>query len=236
MICAALSLATAGAALAQDAAKGEKLFKRCAACHQVGADAGNRTGPVLTGVIGRKAGSFEGYRYGKSMKAAGEAGLVWEEETLLRYLANPTQYLRDVLDDPTARARMSFKLKTEQDRRDVIAFLAGFSPAADTAGERAMPGDIGTRPTPADALCVRNASAQAHLFAVDPPDQRRETGFLAPGETLCIDGIAAPATGAVSVYESADEMEGCTRLVPVGRTEDMLKYVDFDRCFWSSNT
>ena len=65
-----------------DLKKGEKVFKKCMACHQIGEDAKNRVGPILTGVIGRIAGSVEGYKYGKHTKEAGEAGLVWTEEEI----------------------------------------------------------------------------------------------------------------------------------------------------------
>jgi cytochrome c len=87
---------TALPAVAQDvevdaelAAKGETVFRRCSACHQVGEGAVNRVGPALTGVIGRTAGTQEGFRYSNAMTAAGEGGLVWTEEELYAYLENP---------------------------------------------------------------------------------------------------------------------------------------------------
>jgi cytochrome c len=87
---------TALPAVAQDvevdaelAAKGETIFRRCSACHQVGEGAVNRVGPTLTGVIGRTAGTQEGFRYSNAMKAAGEGGLVWTEEEMYAYLENP---------------------------------------------------------------------------------------------------------------------------------------------------
>ena len=60
-----------------DPTNGEKVFKKCAACHAVGEGAKSKVGPPLTDVVGRKAASFEGYKYGKSILAASEAGLVW---------------------------------------------------------------------------------------------------------------------------------------------------------------
>lgn len=114
-------------ASAQDAANGEKVFKKCTACHQVGEGAKNRVGPVLNDVVGRGAGTAEGYKYGKSMLAAGEGGLVWDADTIFEYLADPSGYLRTVLDDPKAKAKMQFKLKDEDDRRDVVAYVATFS-------------------------------------------------------------------------------------------------------------
>ena len=59
-----------------DAANGEKVFKKCMSCHMVGEGAKNKVGPVLNGVFGTVAGTSEGYKYGKSLVAAGEAGLV----------------------------------------------------------------------------------------------------------------------------------------------------------------
>lgn len=110
-----------------DATRGEKVFKRCSACHQVGPEAKNRVGPVLTGVIGRTAGTAEGYKYGKSTLAAGEKGLVWTEETLSDYLVDPKKFLRTYLDDPKAKSKMAFKLKKEDQRQDVIAYLKSVS-------------------------------------------------------------------------------------------------------------
>ncbi|MEI4264260.1 hypothetical protein [Roseovarius sp. D0-M9] len=87
-----------------------------------------------------------------------------------------------------------------------------------------------------DTVCVRNASANKHLFVAEAPNGRREIAELAPGGMLCVSGAEAGETGVVSVFEDQDAFEGCSRLVPAGRTEDMIKYVDFDRCFWSSNS
>ena len=112
---------------AGDAVKGEKIFKRCSACHKIGPEAKNAVGPNLTGVIGRAAGTFEGYKYGKSTKAAGEKGLVWTEEEVFNYLASPKKFLRAYLDDKKAKSKMVFKLKKEDQRRDVIAYLATFN-------------------------------------------------------------------------------------------------------------
>jgi len=106
-----------------DPVAGKNVFKSCTSCHQVGEGAKNRVGPVLTGVIGRPAGSFEGYKYGKGLKAANEKGLVWTRETVFEWLANPKNFLRDYLGDKRAKAKMSFRMKDEQKRRDVIAYL-----------------------------------------------------------------------------------------------------------------
>ncbi len=124
-IAAVSVLLTAPSAFAADgdAANGEKLFKRCAACHKIGPDAKNGVGPALTGVVGRAAGSYEGYKYSKSVVAANEKGLIWTEEELDKYLTHPTKYLRTYLDDKKARSKMSFRLKKEEERADMIAYL-----------------------------------------------------------------------------------------------------------------
>ncbi len=132
--CATMMLA-APFAQAQDAEKGEKLFKRCTSCHMIGDGAKNRTGPVLTEVVGRVAGTYEGYKYGKSIVAAGEAGLVWDEDNLFEYIADPRGFLKEYLNDPKAKAKMTFRLKKEDQRRDVIAYLATFSPEPEEVEE-----------------------------------------------------------------------------------------------------
>ncbi|MEM7302874.1 MAG: c-type cytochrome [Pseudomonadota bacterium] len=106
-----------------DAEKGEKLFKRCSACHKIGPEAKNAVGPVLNGIVGRAAASYPDYKYGKSIKAAGEKGLVWTEEEIFAYLKDPRKYLRAYLEDKKAKSKMAFKLKKEAQRRDVIAYL-----------------------------------------------------------------------------------------------------------------
>ena len=136
----AATLSHTSSSLAQeigDAAKGEKVFKKCSSCHQIGDDAKNGVGPNLTGVIGRPAASVEGFKYGKSIIAAGEAGLVWTEEEVFEYLLDSKKYLRKKLDDKKAKSKMSFKLKKEKDRNNVIAYLKTFSPETEAAEEAA---------------------------------------------------------------------------------------------------
>ena len=125
----AISLLTsiAPAQAAGDAAAGEDIFRKCASCHKVGEGAKNGVGPVLNNVIGRTAGTFEGFRYGKDMIAAGEAGLVWDVDNVQEYIADPRAFLRAYLDDSSARAKMSFKLRKEEDRANVAAYLATLS-------------------------------------------------------------------------------------------------------------
>ena len=120
---AILAIAMASPALAADIDKGEKVFKKCAACHMVGDDAKVKVGPVLNNLMGRTAGTNEDYakKYSKDMIKAGEDGLVWTPETLNTYLEKPK--------DTIKKTKMAFAgLKKEEDRADVIAYLMQFSP------------------------------------------------------------------------------------------------------------
>src|SRR3546814_13280959 len=79
-------------------------------CHAVGEDAKNKVGPQLNGVVGRAAGTVEGFKYSKAMAAAGAGGLVWSAAALDAYLADPKGYIKG--------NRMSFSgLRKEAERR-----------------------------------------------------------------------------------------------------------------------
>ena len=108
---------------------GETLVaKRCKACHMI-ADGdnvilrGGRIGPNLFGVIGRRAGTLDGYAFGRHIVEAGDRGLVWTEAEVTTYLADPRAYLRRILDDRKARSNMAFKLKKADERAAVAAYL-----------------------------------------------------------------------------------------------------------------
>jgi len=124
-IAAALGALGAPAYADSHIAQGENDFKKCKACHTIanGDDViikGGRTGPNLFGVVGRVAGT-EDFKYSASMIAAGEAGLVWTEESLVAYVADPNAFLKEATGDSSARSKMSFKLK---DSADIAAYLA----------------------------------------------------------------------------------------------------------------
>lgn len=111
----------AGSALASgdDLAAGEKVFKKCKACHAVGDGAKNKVGPMLNGIVGATAGSVEGYKYSKALKAKQAEGLVWTEETLDGFLTKPKKYLPGT--------KMSYGgLKKAEDREHLIDYLASF--------------------------------------------------------------------------------------------------------------
>ncbi len=103
-------------AMAQDADNGKRVWRRCRACHDIGPRARNKVGPILTGIVGRKAGSVEGYNYSRANRAAGKKGLVWTEDVLLEYLKKPRSFMPGT--------KMAFAgLRNEDDRRDLIAYI-----------------------------------------------------------------------------------------------------------------
>jgi cytochrome c len=125
-----LSRAPLGAA-AQDAESGEKIFGKCKACHRIESPEailakGGKTGPNLFGVIGRVAGTAEGFNYSAGMQAVLAKAVIWDEMMLIDYLANPTEWVKVTSEDPSARSKMTFKLADETQRADVAAYLASF--------------------------------------------------------------------------------------------------------------
>lgn len=95
-----------------DVAKGEKVFKKCAACHTL-EEGKNKVGPSLYGVFGRAAGTLEDYKYSKAMIGS---GIVWDDENMDAYLKKPRAFLKGT--------KMAFAgLKKDDQRADLIAFL-----------------------------------------------------------------------------------------------------------------
>ena len=117
LIALGFALSTTPALASGDAAAGEKVFKKCKACHAVDAEK-HKTGPHLVNIIGRAAGSADGYKkYSKAMKSS---GIIWNEETLNGYLEKPKAYVKGT--------RMVFAgLRKEEDRANVIAYLKSYS-------------------------------------------------------------------------------------------------------------
>lgn len=131
---AAMAAAFAAPAMAQDISgdpeAGEDVFRQCQTCHVVVDESGEtlagrnaKTGPNLYGVVGRQAGTIEDFNYGDDLVAAGEAGLNWDEASMSSYLQDPTGYLREYLDESSARGKMSYRVRSEEDALDVIAYL-----------------------------------------------------------------------------------------------------------------
>lgn len=104
---------SSGAALADgDSGKGKKVFNKCKACHALEAGK-NKIGPSLAGIIGRPAGSAEGFKYSDAMM---NSGITWTVENIDAYLANPKGFV--------PKNKMVFVgLKKEADRQNLIAYL-----------------------------------------------------------------------------------------------------------------
>jgi cytochrome c len=121
--CAPALLLCAASACAQqftgDAARGEKVFQLCAACHDLQAVPGSRPqGPPLAGIAGRRIGAAEGFEYSRSLKDLAARENVWSRDLLEQYLAAPWRL--------APKTTMSFPgLSDAQERADVIEFLAG---------------------------------------------------------------------------------------------------------------
>ena len=95
-----------------DAKAGKKAFRRCKACHEVTAEK-NKVGPHLVGVVGRAAGTVEGYKYSEAMSST---AIVWTPEALGEFLKSPKDYVPGT--------KMTAKLKKQKDIDDIIAYLA----------------------------------------------------------------------------------------------------------------
>lgn len=105
--------AVAFADLSGDAAAGKAVFMKCMSCHAI-AEGQNKVGPHLFNVVGREAGSVEGFNYSP---ANAESGITWTKEILFEYLENPQEYLKGT--------RMAFPgIKDPQDRANLIEYLA----------------------------------------------------------------------------------------------------------------
>jgi cytochrome c len=83
-------LASAADAGAADTVAGKAIFNRCKICHTLEAGAGNRVGPNLHGVIGRKAGTADGFAYSEAMKSS---GITWDQDTIAKYLQDPKGFV-----------------------------------------------------------------------------------------------------------------------------------------------
>ena len=118
LVAFSILICATAASQAQDVAAGEKDFAVCRACHQIGPSAKIAVGPVLNGIVGRKAGTYPGYSYSEANK---NSGIVWTTEELDKYLTNPQAVV--------PHTKMIYPgLKDDQKRKDLIAYLEQFGP------------------------------------------------------------------------------------------------------------
>lgn len=109
-------------AWAQDVDAGKLSYNKCRPCHQVGENARNLVGPELNGLIGRKAGSVEGFNYSDANK---NSGITWDEATFKEYIANPRAKVPGT--------KMAFAgIKNEAEINNLLAYLKTFGPDGKT--------------------------------------------------------------------------------------------------------
>jgi cytochrome c len=96
-----------------DASSGEKIFKKCAACHSIAKGGKNKIGPALYNVVGRKIGEVADYKYSKALAAYGKE---WNFEELNGFLIKPAKWIKGT--------KMAYAgLRKEKDRASVIKYL-----------------------------------------------------------------------------------------------------------------
>ena len=96
-----------------DVTSGEKIFKKCAACHSINKGGKNNIGPALYNVVGRKIGGVDGYKYSKALAAYGKD---WSFEELNGFLIKPAKWIKGT--------KMAYAgLRKEKDRASVIKYL-----------------------------------------------------------------------------------------------------------------
>lgn len=122
LITATLAALVATPSLGSDLVdKGEKVFKKCKACHMVGDNAQNKVGPELNDLFGRTAGGLDTYNYDKAMTEAGANGLVWTPASFDEFIKNPKKMIPGT--------KMGFPgLKKDKDVAAITAYLMTFSP------------------------------------------------------------------------------------------------------------
>ncbi|MGY8664867.1 copper-containing nitrite reductase [Bradyrhizobium sp. UFLA05-109] len=173
-----------------DATAGRLVFRKCQACHST-EPGKNMLGPSLAGVIGRKAGTEAGYNYSPAMKSA---DIVWSAQTLDQYLTDPAKVVPG--------NKMPFPgLKTDHDRADVIAYLAGGAQPAATAAQQPSQAAASPTPQPAQTQAAQGAPGTDITYI---PDARytlhsgiADGRMVFIGEGGAIDGKVNPVLTAV---------------------------------------
>ncbi|WP_426193986.1 c-type cytochrome [Massilia sp. DWR3-1-1] len=112
LLCGAPAWAAAGAPTA-DIGAGQRVFARCASCHQIGGTAGAAFGPQLTGIVGRPAASTRDFAYSPAMKGS---RIVWTEAQLAAFIRDPKQVV------PGTSMRF-WGLSDERQIANLIAYL-----------------------------------------------------------------------------------------------------------------
>ena len=180
ILAALFMCASIGFASAQDAALGGAVFAKCKTCHAVGPDAKNQVGPHLNGIVGRPAGSAEGYKYSTAMATKGAEGLVWDEATLVPYLADPKGVVKGT--------KMAFAgLKTPDVVSNLIAYRATFA----VEGSNTAAGGGAAAPAEQKAEVPPHAPTAAQTPTQPAPAARGEGLKFGLGRLAAEDEISA---------------------------------------------
>ena len=152
---------------AQDAKRGEHVFRKCLLCHVLDPNATNLIAPPLHNIIGRRAADVPGFAYSDIMKLAREKGLVWNAEALYYFLDRPEDFMPGTY--------MAFAGLEEQERNDVIAYLSKITeankskqrsdaaPAVPFSAPKSMaPGKIDPKPGPLPQQQVGGAKGRTN--------------------------------------------------------------------------
>lgn len=118
---AVLLLGWSGGTEAQDARRGEHVFRKCLLCHVLDPKATNLIAPPLHNLIGRRAATVPGFSYSDIMLLAREKGLIWNADALYYFLDRPEDFMPGTY--------MAFAGLEEQERKDVIAYLTKITDA-----------------------------------------------------------------------------------------------------------
>jgi cytochrome c len=141
-IAGAIALMSSQASAAGDVAKGEKIAKKCKACHTMNEGGKNGLGPNLFGILGQRAGAIEGYKYSPAMLAS---GIVWDDATFIDFVLKPKNVI--------PRTKMSFRgIKKASQREDLLAY---FQTLQNKSSEQAGPmGNVEDGIRVAERYCV----------------------------------------------------------------------------------
>lgn len=117
VVAAAASMPAMAFAQAGNAEAGQRVFNQCRACHTINEGGRHGVGPNLWGVVGRRAGAIEGFRYSSNMRELAAGGLTWTEDRLRAYIQNPKSVV--------PQGSMSYVgLRNETQLNDLMAYLA----------------------------------------------------------------------------------------------------------------